>query len=85
MEPADDEPLPDELAERADLQRLLTRAIASLPPTYSEVVALRYAGDRSFAEIAQILECDEGAARVRFHRAKAVLRRELRALVDADI
>lgn len=81
-EPADDDPLPDELAERADLQRLLTRAIAALPPTYSEVVALRYAGDRSFAEIAQILDCEEGAARVRFHRAKAVLRRELRSLIE---
>jgi RNA polymerase sigma-70 factor (ECF subfamily) len=85
LEPADDEPLPEELAERADLQRLLASAIASLPPAYSEVVALRYAGDRSFAEIAQILDCDEGAARVRFHRAKGLLRRELRALVEADI
>jgi RNA polymerase sigma-70 factor (ECF subfamily) len=78
---ADDEPLPDELAERADLQRLLARAIAALPPAYAEVVSLRYAGDRSFAEIAQILDCDEGAARVRFHRAKALLRRELRAQI----
>ncbi|MBV9579115.1 MAG: sigma-70 family RNA polymerase sigma factor [Chloroflexi bacterium] len=85
FEPADDEPLPDELAERADLQRLLTSAIAALPPTYSEVVALRYAGDRSFAEIAEILGCDEGAARVRFHRAKGLLRRQLHALVEAGI
>jgi RNA polymerase sigma-70 factor (ECF subfamily) len=83
LEPADDEPLPDELAERADLQRLLASAIASLPPAYGEVVALRYASDRSFAEIAQILDCDEGAARVRFHRAKGLLRRQLRALVEA--
>ena len=44
--------------------------------------ALRYAGDRSFAEIAIILDCDEGAARVRFHRAKALLRRHLRAGSD---
>jgi RNA polymerase sigma-70 factor, ECF subfamily len=82
IEPADDEPLPDELAERADLQRLLSGAIAALPPAYAEVVALRYAGDRSFGEIAEILECDEGTARVRFHRAKALLRRQLRALVE---
>jgi RNA polymerase sigma-70 factor (ECF subfamily) len=82
LEPADTEPLPDELAERADLQRLLARAIASLPTAYAEVVALRYAGDRSFAEIAEILGCDEGAARVRFHRAKGLLRRHLRASVD---
>jgi RNA polymerase sigma-70 factor (ECF subfamily) len=80
LEPADDEPLPDELAERADLQRLLARAIDALPTAYAEVVSLRYAGERSFAEIALILDCEEGAARVRFHRAKALLRRQLRAL-----
>jgi RNA polymerase sigma-70 factor (ECF subfamily) len=83
-DPADDEPLPDELAERADLQRLLASAIAALPPTYGEVVALRYAGDRSFAEIAEILDCDEGAARVRFHRAKGLLRHQLRVLLEAN-
>ena len=78
LEPADEEPLPDALAERADLQRLLSDAIAQLPPAYAEVVALRYAADRSFAEIGEILGCDEGAARVRFHRAKALLRSHLR-------
>jgi DNA-directed RNA polymerase specialized sigma24 family protein len=62
----------------------LAAAIAALPPIYGEVVALRYAGDRSFAEIAQILECDEGAARVRFHRAKALLRQHLRALGESS-
>ncbi|HEV7666826.1 MAG TPA: sigma-70 family RNA polymerase sigma factor [Chloroflexota bacterium] len=82
IDPADEDPLPDELVERADLQRLLTRAISNLPPTYAEVVALRYAGDRSFAEIALILDLDEGTARVRFHRAKALLRRSLRASLD---
>jgi RNA polymerase sigma-70 factor (ECF subfamily) len=81
LDPIDDEPLPDELAERADLQRLLSQVISRLPPAYAEVVALRYAGDRSFAEIAAILDCDEGAARVRFHRAKSLLRRELRAVM----
>jgi RNA polymerase sigma-70 factor, ECF subfamily len=78
VDPADDDPLPDELVERADLQRVLSAAIAALPPLYAEVVALRYAADRSFAEIADILECDEGAARVRFHRAKGQLRQHLR-------
>jgi RNA polymerase sigma-70 factor (ECF subfamily) len=85
IDDADDEPLPDELAERADLQRLLSSAIAALPPAYGEVVALRYAGDRSFAEIAAILDCDEGAARVRFHRAKGLLRRQLRALLERGV
>jgi RNA polymerase sigma-70 factor (ECF subfamily) len=81
VEPADDEPLPDEMAERADLQRVLSQAIAALPPAYAEVVALRYAGDRSFAEIGLILEVDEGTARVRFHRAKGLLRHHLRGML----
>jgi RNA polymerase sigma-70 factor, ECF subfamily len=78
-EPRDEEPLPDELVERADVQRLLAEAIATLPAAYAEVVALRYAADRSFAEIGAILGLDEGAARVRFHRAKSLLRQRLRA------
>ena len=82
IEPADEEPLPEERLEQADLQRVLSDAIAELPAAYAEVVALRYAGDRSFAEIALILEVDEGAARVRFHRAKALLRRHLRQTID---
>lgn len=82
IDPADADPLPDEIVERADLQRVLSAAIADLPPAYAEVVALRYAGDRSFAEIASILDIDEGAARVRFHRAKALLRRTLQSVVD---
>ena len=77
LDPADEEPLPDELVERADLQQLLAEAIGALPAPYAEVVSLRYAGDRSFAEIAAILGCDEVAARVRFHRAKTLLRRHL--------
>ncbi|MGI9145521.1 MAG: RNA polymerase sigma factor [Chloroflexota bacterium] len=81
-EPMDGEPLPEEMAERADLQEVLATAIATLPAAYAEVVALRYASDRSFAEIADILDCDEGAARVRFHRAKTLLRRHLRVGVD---
>ena len=83
-EPVDDQPLPDELFERADLQRVLGDAIAALPTAYAEVVALRYAADRSFAEIGAILECEEGAARVRFHRAKALLRVHLRETLGED-
>lgn len=82
---ADGDPLPEELAERADLQRLLSDAVRTLPLSYAEVVTLRYAADRSFAEIGLIVGCDEGAARVRFHRAKALLRERLRrAVPDHD-
>ncbi|HLH26618.1 MAG TPA: sigma-70 family RNA polymerase sigma factor [Chloroflexota bacterium] len=76
----DSAPLPDELAERADLQRLLTAAIDTLAPAYREVVALRYAGDLGFGEIAMVLGMPENSVKTRFQRAKAVLRVALRDL-----
>jgi RNA polymerase sigma-70 factor (ECF subfamily) len=76
----DADPLPDELAERADLQRLLGAAIAALAPAYREVVALRYAGDLAFGEIAVILGMPENSVKTRFQRAKAMLRDALRDL-----
>src|SRR5262249_873668 len=83
----DDNPLPDELAERADLQRLLTGAIAALAPPYREVVALRYAADLQFGEIADVLGLPENTVKTRFQRAKSVLRlalRDLAARAPAD-
>jgi RNA polymerase sigma factor (sigma-70 family) len=76
----DADPLPDELAERADLQRLLSAAIEALAPAYREVVALRYAGDLAFGEIAVVLGMPENSVKTRFQRAKAMLRVALRDL-----
>lgn len=75
---ADHEPLPAELAEREDLQRILQAAIADLPVMYREVVALRYGVDLSFAEIGLVLGLPEATAKTRFHRAKPLLREYLR-------
>ena len=78
---ADADPLPEELAERADLQQLLSAAIARLPARYREVVALRYATDLTFGEIAEALGIPENTAKIHFHRAKALLREALRDLM----
>lgn len=77
----DTDPLPDELAERADLQRLLQEAIDALPPKYRQVVALRYTADLSFAEIAAALSLPENTVKTHFHRAKALLRARLAGTV----
>jgi RNA polymerase sigma-70 factor (ECF subfamily) len=74
----DADPLPEELAERADLQRLLEAAIAALAPPYREVVALRYTSDLQFGEIADVLGLPENTVKTRFQRAKAALRVALR-------
>jgi RNA polymerase sigma-70 factor (ECF subfamily) len=75
---ADTDPLPDEIVERGDLQQLLSAAIRRLPDRYRDVVALRYTTDMTFGQLAEALGIPETTARIHFHRAKALLRKELR-------
>ena len=77
----DPEPLPDELVERADLQRVLQEAIEALPPKYRQVVALRYGAELGFAEIGEALALPENTVKTHFHRAKALLRARLANIV----
>lgn len=73
----DASPLPEELAERSDLERTLHAAIGTLPPRYRMVVTLRYVADLSFGEIGTCLSVPEPTARTLFQRAKAMLRKIL--------
>ncbi|HVB74081.1 MAG TPA: RNA polymerase sigma factor [Ktedonobacteraceae bacterium] len=69
--------LPDEVAERHDLQESLRQAITSLPPKYRLVVFRRYARQESFAEIGKALSMPEATAKTYFQRAKPLLRAQL--------
>ena len=73
----DTDPLPEELAERRDLQQCLQKAIQTLPPKFRSVVLLRYAGQLSFSEIGQALKMPEATAKTYFQRAKPLLRAAL--------
>jgi RNA polymerase sigma factor (sigma-70 family) len=79
----DQSPLPEDLAESHDLQELLLKAIKALPPKFRSVVQLRYAGQLSFAEIGQVLSMPEATAKTYFHRAKLLLRTQLRAQLQS--
>jgi RNA polymerase sigma-70 factor (ECF subfamily) len=72
-------PLPEEVAERRDLQRSLQRAIQGLPPKFRSVVLLRYAGQLSFSEIGHTLNMPEATAKTYFQRARPLLRAALAA------
>jgi RNA polymerase sigma-70 factor (ECF subfamily) len=68
---------PEAVAEhRIEHDRLLA-AISALPEEYRSVVSLRVEDELSFAEIGRILGAEEGTCRVRFHRAKEMLRAAL--------
>lgn len=78
----DKRPLPEELAERADLAEIVQRAISTLPERYRAVVAMRYSSDLTFAEIGEVLGLPENTVKTHFQRAKAMLRDELSALLQ---
>ncbi|HZR44496.1 MAG TPA: RNA polymerase sigma factor [Ktedonobacteraceae bacterium] len=73
----DTRPLPEELAERHDLQQKLRQAIDTLPPKFRSVVLLRYAGQLSFSEIGKTLNMPEATAKTYFQRARPLLRAAL--------
>ena len=55
----------------------LLRAVAALPAEFRDVVSLRAVEELGFAEIGEIVGASEGACRVRFHRAKEMLKAAL--------
>jgi len=77
----DTSPLPEELAERHDLQVHLQQAILALPPKFRPVVILRYTAQLSFSEIGRTLHMPEATAKTYFQRAKTLLLNALSAQV----
>lgn len=73
-EQADDRPHAGEHATVRDDHALLQTALARLDRDDREVLLLSRFQELSFAEIAGILECSVGAAKVRAHRALGELR-----------
>ncbi len=78
----DPTPLPQEIVEQHELQQRILRAISILPPRLRSVVFLRYALQKSYAEISQMLNIPEATAKTYFHRAKPYLRATLKLYTD---
>ena len=70
-------PLPEEVAERHDLQAFLQEAIQTLPPKFRSVVVLRYTAQMSFSEIGEVLSIPDSTAKTYFYRAKVLLRKSI--------
>jgi len=77
----DPEPLPEEVAERIDLQSSLQRAIFTLPPKLRSIVYLHSFRRLSFAEIGQMLKMPEPTVKTYFYRSLLSLRRALASSV----
>jgi RNA polymerase sigma-70 factor (ECF subfamily) len=72
-----------ELMDKA-FQRDASRAIKRLSPDIRAVVALAVFEERTYAEIAEILNCPLGTVRSRLSRGRQQLRADLRAYLDED-
>jgi len=69
--------VPSEALERQELGVMLRQAIDGLPAIYRNVVMLRDIEEMDVRETAAALGITEGAVKVRLHRARALLQREL--------
>jgi len=77
-------PDPEQQASDHELLALLQSAVLELPPSYRSVLVLRDIEEMSTADTAEALELSEENVKVRLHRARALLRRELFARAGAQ-
>lgn len=76
--------VPLEALERKELRQCLCQAILKLPPIYRDVVQLRDIDELDVQETANLLGITEGSVKVRLHRARAMLQKDL-VLVMKDL
>ncbi|HUC37182.1 MAG TPA: RNA polymerase sigma factor [Acidimicrobiales bacterium] len=76
-------PSADEALGDADVRRVVTDAVASLPKSYRDAFVLREVEERSYAELAEEMKVTEANARARVHRARGALQRSLKGLGGA--
>jgi RNA polymerase sigma-70 factor (ECF subfamily) len=69
--------VPSEALERKELGALLRKAVEGLPAIYRNVVMLRDIEEMDVRETAAALGITEGAVKVRLHRARTLLQRNL--------
>lgn len=69
--------IPSEALEQKELGAILRKAIEGLPEIYRNIVLLRDIEEMDIRETASALGISEGAVKVRLHRARALLQREL--------
>ena len=69
--------VPSDALEQKELGVLLRQAIEGLPEIYRNIVILRDIEEMDIREAAAVLGISEGAVKVRLHRARGLLQREL--------
>jgi RNA polymerase sigma-70 factor (ECF subfamily) len=74
----DDEVLPEAALLDKERGAVITRAIASLPEKYRLPLVLREVEEKSYDEVAQILDLTQGTLKSRLSRGRGLLREKLK-------
>jgi RNA polymerase sigma-70 factor, ECF subfamily len=69
--------IPLEALERKELREALRKAVASLPDIYRQVFTLRDMEELNIEETAEALRLNPGVVKVRLHRARILLQKQL--------
>lgn len=77
VEPAANTPDPEAVTSQEEMARILEETLLRLPEQYRTVVMLRDVEEMSTAETAEALDLSEENVKVRLHRGRAALRREI--------
>ncbi len=76
---ADWSSLPEDQVLRAEVQRVVRRAIEELPEIYRSVILLRDIEELTTEEAAQVLDVSQEVIKTRLHRARLAVREKLDA------
>ncbi|HNQ35756.1 MAG TPA: sigma-70 family RNA polymerase sigma factor [bacterium] len=82
-EPADPAPAPDRALEAEERLELARRCLEQLEPADRLIIVLREVEDRSYEEIAAVLNCRLGTVKSRLARARESLREKASPYLEA--
>ncbi len=82
MQVEDTAPQPDEVVIGKDRQRILARAIQSLPDYQRSMVVLYHLQQKSYEEIAEIMNLPLGTVKSRLNRARLALKEKLQDMPE---
>jgi len=78
-------PVPQELAIQAEQQAVVNQALENIPQGYRLPLILFYREDKSTREVAALIGLNENAARQRIARARAMLKKQVAAMVETTL
>lgn len=77
-------PSPEEEVHTRTIRSILEAAINKLPPSYRVVLVMRDVEGMSTNETAELLDATEESIRIRLHRARAMMRKQIYAQTGAS-